>query len=314
MHETTLEKDATALRGIQRMTIEASTTLEQLNIVDKGAKCTDNCKRTKAADGSWEAAKSWVGRPYNPKVPGEYVRKYTCDDNQGQTSHVTRTFFVDDVTPPQITVDGEGWEVTGETWQALVVEASKAASASYSDAGAECHDNVDDDISAFVVVGGDVVDRRTPGTYRVSYDCTDRHGRKAVTQWRSVVVKDTKAPTLTRIGRAKVLVEAGFDYEDQGANAWDSLDGNLDSSVVTTGNQVNTIKAFTSKRSCAEIKASYPAADTGDYYIAPVALVRRMATSGQTTVSRSTPLTTSARTPSSSARTPLPLMRRHSSR
>merc|ERR1711871_154048 len=258
----------TALRGIQRMTIEASTPLTQLNLVDMGAKCTDNCKRPKKDDGSWEATQSWVGRPYNPKVPGEYVRKYTCDDGEGQTSHVTRTFFVDDVTPPTITVVGKGWEVTGETWQALVVEASKEQQDFYEDAGAECHDNVDDDISAFVVVGGDVVDRKTPGTYRVSYDCTDRHGRKAVTQWRSVIVKDTQVPTLARVGSGTVRVEAGFDYEDQGAIASDSLDGDLTNKVVTTGNQVNSIRAFTSKRSCAEIKASYPAASTGDYYIA----------------------------------------------
>ena len=38
---------------------------------------------------------------------------------------------------------------------------------------------------------------------------------------------DTTSPVITLVGEAIVTVEVGSDYEDEGASAKDSLDGDL---------------------------------------------------------------------------------------
>jgi len=112
------------------------------------------------------------------------------------------------------------------------------------------------------------VDRRVPGTYVVSYECVDRTGNVADIKFRTVVVSDNEAPVLDLLGEDYQSGEAGATYTDPGCTANDNIDGDITNWVVTSGDQVNTIRAFSGKRSCYEIKISYPAADSGDYYIA----------------------------------------------
>jgi len=205
-------------------------------------------------------------------VTGHYIRKYTCDDQSDLSvdTFITRTFVVVDNNPPVITVVPRDQQE---------VKLAASVTEGYTDAGAECRDqaiNMDDasnaadhtNLDSMVVVGGDIVDRKTPGTYVVTYDCTDRKGNDGIQKKRTIVVSDEVAPWLNRTGKGTEYVEAGHEYVDQGAIASDNIDGWITDKVVTTGNQVNTIKAFAAKRSCAEIKYSYPAAESGDYWIA----------------------------------------------
>ena len=101
---------------------------------------------------------------------------------------------VADVTDPVITVSGD----TQVTVQVDVA---------YSDAGADCVDNVDPDPTLAV---SNPVDTSTAGTYTVTYTCTDASGNDA-TATRAVAVEapvqDTASPTVTSIARSDPAVE-----------------------------------------------------------------------------------------------------------
>ena len=58
----------------------------------------------------------------------------------------------------------------------------------YTDDGASCSDQEDGDISQNVEVSGQVVNMNIPGTYTVSYDCSDSDGNAAQTKSRTVFV------------------------------------------------------------------------------------------------------------------------------
>ena len=58
----------------------------------------------------------------------------------------------------------------------------------YTDSGASCSDQEDGNISQNVEVSGQVVNMNIPGTYTVSYDCSDSDGNAAQTKNRTVFV------------------------------------------------------------------------------------------------------------------------------
>jgi len=58
----------------------------------------------------------------------------------------------------------------------------------YTDSGASCSDQEDGNISQNVEVSGQVVNMNIPGTYTVSYDCSDSDGNAAQTKSRTVFV------------------------------------------------------------------------------------------------------------------------------
>ncbi len=58
----------------------------------------------------------------------------------------------------------------------------------YTDAGATALDDVDGNITASIVVGGDTVDENTVGTYVITYDVVDSSSNAAVQVSRSVTV------------------------------------------------------------------------------------------------------------------------------
>lgn len=66
---------------------------------------------------------------------------------------------------------------------------------SYTEPGYAASDNIDGDITASVIVGGDVVDPATVGTYVVTYDVVDNAGNAAIQQQRQVHV----IPELQRV-------------------------------------------------------------------------------------------------------------------
>ena len=84
-----------------------------------------------------------------------------------------------DNTPPVITITGQN--------PATITKGS-----TYTDAGVTCTDDTDGTISP-VTTGS--VDASTPGTYTISYSCTDSAGNKA-TASRTVEVLDTSSQTV----------------------------------------------------------------------------------------------------------------------
>ena len=219
--------------------------------------CEDSC-------GTWDAGKTGLeltpvrtwNRPFNEKVLGDYIRTYTCTDAAGNANSETRKFTIEDKDSPVIQVMGSD----DETYDA-------SNTVEYTDKGATCEDYVDGVLSHAVEVSGQVVNMRIPGVYTISYDCQDLSGNQAHQMHRQVTISDTSCPTIVLNGQTVVYVEAGFEYNDEGARANDDLDGDITSKVWKDGDTVTTSGAFYSRRSCREIKTQYAAAQSGEYYI-----------------------------------------------
>ena len=140
-------------------------------------------------------------------------------------SNLGGVIIVQDTTKPIITLLGESQ---------LQFEASPTET--YLDAGATCQDLIDGELSDALVASGDTVDLSAPGTYQVIYNCADLSGNAADPVTRTIIVQDTTRPVIQIIGQDVVTIELGLAYDDLGATAVDSLDGDL---VVTTENNVD---------------------------------------------------------------------------
>jgi hypothetical protein len=215
--------------------------------------CADTC------DGSRTVTKSWSGSAFNDRKLGTYTRKYHCTDKSGNTDTEYRKYEVVDKTAPLITCGKDSISGACHTWR----EASRDSA--YTDASAKCNDYVDSHLP--VRISGDVVAMRTPGTYKIHYDCTDKSGNKASRVTRKVVVKDTTKPVITLLGKKRVVLEAGFPYADAGSTATDTLDGDVTKKVRVSGNTVDVKSSFVNHFSCAEIKAEVATATSGAYVL-----------------------------------------------
>ena len=132
-----------------------------------------------------------------------------------------------DTTPPVITLNGAS---------TLDLELGE----SYTELGATATDNVDGDISANIVVGGDTVDSNTVGTYVVTYNVSDASGNSAVEVTRTVNVNpDTTAPVISLNGSSIINLTVGDSYSELGATATDNLDGDISASIVVGGDTVD---------------------------------------------------------------------------
>ncbi len=107
-----------------------------------------------------------------------------------------------DTTAPTITLNG------GSTINLNVGDV-------YTEQGATATDDLDGDITANIVIGGDVVDTNTAGTYLVTYDVSDAAGNAATQVVRTVNV--VSAPT-------DVIIHEG--YFETGWDGW--IDGGSD--------------------------------------------------------------------------------------
>jgi hypothetical protein len=196
------------------------------SLVDPGVVCADTCDQTTIT-----ATTSWGAKPWNSRVLGTYTRTYFCKDEHNNVGTIEREFNVVDEHSPVITIHG---------LNPVTLEASLTTQ--YADAGASCEDwhGGVRPVSTTFNFNGNGGSLNTPGTYYVSYGCTDAHNNIATGIQRTVVVQDKTCPQVTRLGKDTVNVEAGFEYHDDGATAWDNIDGVITSSVTETGNSVNT--------------------------------------------------------------------------
>ena len=132
----------------------------------------------------------------------------------------------------------------------------------FNDPGASAFDDEDGDISHVIVVTG-VVDTTTEGVFELAYDVTDSDGNAAETITRAVtVVAIGSPPSLTLLGDEEVTVELDQPYIDAGATASDPEDGDLTSSIITSGS-VDT-------SSIGEYLLSYNVSDSDGNQAAPL--------------------------------------------
>ncbi|MDH5518298.1 MAG: DUF5011 domain-containing protein [Gammaproteobacteria bacterium] len=203
---TVIVADTTApvitLNGAASITLTQGTAYSE-----QGATATDNF------DGSVTVV---ISGSVNINTVGTYTITYTATDAAGNSSSLTRTVTVTDVTPPVITLNG-------------AATITLAQGDAYNEQGATATDNVDGSVS--VVITGSV-NTSTAGTYTITYTATDAAGNTA-TATRTVTVTDTTAPVITLNGAASITLTQGATYSEQGATATDNLDGSI--SVVITG-------------------------------------------------------------------------------
>lgn len=105
---------------------------------------------------------------------------------------------------------------------------------SFNDPGAIAADSEDGNLTSSIVTSG-TVDVNTLGTYYVNYDVQDSDSNDAETKTRTVIVRDTTDPVITLIGSSSINLSVGDTYTESGATAADNLDGNLTSSIITSG-------------------------------------------------------------------------------
>ncbi|TBN11858.1 immunoglobulin-like domain-containing protein, partial [Hyunsoonleella pacifica] len=116
----------------------------------------------------------------------------------------------------------------------------------YTEAGATATDDLDGDITANIVIAGDVVDTSIAGTYVVTYNVSDAAGNAATQVSRTVnVIPDTTAPVITLNGNATIDLNVGDIYTEAGATATDDLDGDITANIVIAGDVVDTSIAGT---------------------------------------------------------------------
>ena len=94
------------------------------------------------------------------------------------------------------------------------------------DQGAKAIDNVDGDISSNVQISG-AVDSSVIGIYELNYTVSDAAGNQSITLQRIVMVGDTGFPTITLNKGSYLEVQAGSEFVDPGATAFDKVDGDL---------------------------------------------------------------------------------------
>jgi hypothetical protein len=192
---------------------------------------------------------SWGPRTFNARILGDYVRTYTVTDRSANVATVTRTYTVVDTSDPVISLVG------GPSTAVLTYEATRETE--YTDRGATCHDIVDGELSHAIEVSGEVVNKRIPGTYQITYNCQDLSGNAATPVSREIVIQDTTDPVLALIGTENNYVEAGFPYIDAGCTATDTLDGDITQYIWTEGNTVDTQLSYYNMDSCKAIKEEH---------------------------------------------------------
>ncbi len=182
---------------------------------------------------AWAPANDWI---FKSLLLGLLVILLNgCGD---KTTSRDDTATQDDTTPPEITLLG-----------ANPIGITRAPDATFSDPGATAHDNVDGDISANIVVGGDTVDTATVGTYVLTYDVKDAAGNAASQVTRSVVVtdeitedRDTTPPVITLLGAnpLRLVLSQTSAFSDPGATALDNVDGDISANIMVSGDTVNS--------------------------------------------------------------------------
>jgi len=209
------------------ITLNGASTIN-LNVGDsyteQGVTASDNI------DGDITANIVVGGATVDTNVAGAYIVNYNVSDTAGNAAvEVTRTVnVIPDTTAPVITLVGSS---------PINLNVGDA----YTEQGATATDNIDGDITANIVVGGDTVDINTAGAYVITYNVSDAAGNLAAEVTRTVnVIPDTTAPVITLVGSSPVNLNVGDTYTEEGATATDNIDGDITVNIVVGGATVDT--------------------------------------------------------------------------
>lgn len=126
-----------------------------------------------------------------------------------------------DIVKPELTVLGKNPDTI-------------AVGASFVDSGAIAIDNIDGDITSLIVSTGEV-DTSKSGSYSIVYTISDLAGN-ITSLSRVVIVLDAEKPVITIKGRENDTIVIGDSYHDSGATAFDVVDGDLTSRIISTSN------------------------------------------------------------------------------
>ena len=218
------------------ITLNGASTID-LNVGDsyteQGATATDN------VDGDISANILIGGDTVDTNNTGTYIVTYNVSDAANNAAaEVTRTInvtVIEDTIPPVITLNGSS------TINLNVGD-------NYSEQGATATDNVDGDISANIIIGGDIVDTNNVGTYVVTYNVSDAANNSAAEVTRTInvsEVQDTIPPVITLNGSSTINLNVGDNYSEQGATATDNVDGDISANIIIGGDTVDTNTAGT---------------------------------------------------------------------
>jgi hypothetical protein len=133
---------------------------------------------TNADDYTWDLGDGTNSPEINPiksYPPGVYTVVLEASNVSGDSDTFEDTIVVLDVDIPLITLIGDA---------SINVTLDDA----FTDPGATAIDNVDGDLTAVIVVGGDTVDTSLEDSYTITYDVTDAQGNEAEQVTRTVVV------------------------------------------------------------------------------------------------------------------------------
>jgi len=155
---------------------------------------------------------------------GDYIFEYIATNSFNKTDTARRTVRVTDQEPPTTTLLGAA-QVTLECGNP------------FNDPGATATDQCEGSVTPQRT---GVLDTAVPGNYVLSYTATDQGGNRSNTVTRTVIVSDTRPPTINLVGAATVIAECGTPYVDLGATATDFCDGDLTSEIVRNSSAVNT--------------------------------------------------------------------------
>lgn len=196
------------LNGDETVTIIRST-----KYVDAGATATD------FIDGDI-TNKIITSTDVNINKAGTYTVNYSVTNSSGNTATTSRKVIVRE---PEMDIS-----IIGDNPYNVMIGNS------YVDQGATATDELDGDITSSITISTDI-NINKKGNYEITYTATNSLGNK-MSATRNVNVYDGAPPILTILGSNPATIAAGSIYNDAGATAYDDVDGDLTSSIITTSN------------------------------------------------------------------------------
>ena len=156
------------------------------------------------------------------------VVTWTAIDAAGNVGTDTQNVTVQDTTSPVVTAPADVGpvEATGTTTPVAIGTATAT------------------DAVGIVSIGNNAPASFPLGITVVTWTATDTSGNTG-TATQNVTVQDTTAPTLTVLGSNPITVEGGTPYNDAGATATDSVDGDLSAGIIVGGLPIDTSVAGT---------------------------------------------------------------------
>ncbi len=175
-----------------------------------------------------------AGTPFNGAFDlADYVNKNltaTATDLSGNTSQFSSPLFIDDRTPPVIVLNGES---------DVLLECGDI----FNDPGvASATDNLDGNlftqVGRSILLNDESVESIDTGnlnaTYELVYFVIDTAGNIGESI-RTITIVDTTQPELALIGAATLTLECGSTFNDPGATANDTCEGDVSANIERTG-------------------------------------------------------------------------------